>query len=220
MMRILKSVIVVALVIIAVVFGLRLLSSEDSWICQEGVWQQHGHPKAPMPTTPCGTTATPTVTPTVSDSNALNYSNSQMGFSANLPKDVEIEKSPNGTITITKLGPTQKFKGVIYDGYSINIYRGSLGNNKDMNSLITADIEQKNAQLSPNFKVSRQPSAYLQGQSQGSYYFAEENSQLAMYYYLFQKDNRYLLVSISYNDPGNKDFIGEIFSIVSSITML
>lgn len=30
-----------------------LRGNEDSWICQHGVWVQHGHPKATIPTIPC-----------------------------------------------------------------------------------------------------------------------------------------------------------------------
>lgn len=33
--------------------GLRLLSPEDDWICQDGQWVKHGQPEIPMPTTPC-----------------------------------------------------------------------------------------------------------------------------------------------------------------------
>ncbi len=35
-------------------FGLLLLrGSEDTWICTEGVWVMHGHPRAGKPTVPC-----------------------------------------------------------------------------------------------------------------------------------------------------------------------
>ncbi len=42
--------IVLLLVIVA---GLRLLSGEDSWMCQGGQWVEHGQPSASMPTTAC-----------------------------------------------------------------------------------------------------------------------------------------------------------------------
>lgn len=36
------------------IFGLRLLSGEDNWICQNNEWVKHGNPSAPQPTEPCG----------------------------------------------------------------------------------------------------------------------------------------------------------------------
>ncbi|MFA5967121.1 MAG: DUF2178 domain-containing protein [Patescibacteria group bacterium] len=33
--------------------GIRLFSGEDSWICSNGEWVEHGHPSAAMPTTLC-----------------------------------------------------------------------------------------------------------------------------------------------------------------------
>lgn len=36
-----------------IVFGLRMFSGEDDWICSNGKWVQHGHPRAPMPAGEC-----------------------------------------------------------------------------------------------------------------------------------------------------------------------
>lgn len=35
------------------VFGLRLFSGEDDWICQGGQWVRHGQPSFPAPSVPC-----------------------------------------------------------------------------------------------------------------------------------------------------------------------
>lgn len=42
-------------VIILAIFlgGLRFLSGEDSWLCENGQWLKHGQPNSPMPNTPC-----------------------------------------------------------------------------------------------------------------------------------------------------------------------
>lgn len=47
---------IVAVVVVAglAIFGLRLLSGEDNWICRNGEWVKHGNPSAPHPTEPCG----------------------------------------------------------------------------------------------------------------------------------------------------------------------
>lgn len=34
-------------------FGLRLLSGEDDWLCQNGEWVRHGQPSFPAPTVEC-----------------------------------------------------------------------------------------------------------------------------------------------------------------------
>jgi uncharacterized membrane protein len=39
--------------LIMIVFGMRLLSGEDDWICQDGQWIKHGQPDFPMPTVMC-----------------------------------------------------------------------------------------------------------------------------------------------------------------------
>jgi hypothetical protein len=44
---------VVLITILAVVFGIRFLSGEDNWICENGQWTRHGNPNSLMPTTSC-----------------------------------------------------------------------------------------------------------------------------------------------------------------------
>ncbi|MFZ5391897.1 MAG: DUF2178 domain-containing protein [Patescibacteria group bacterium] len=41
------------LLLMIIVFGLRLLSGEDDWICQNGQWVKHGQPDWPAPTIDC-----------------------------------------------------------------------------------------------------------------------------------------------------------------------
>lgn len=41
------------IMVVVAVGGLRLLSPEDDWVCDNGEWVQHGHPEIPMPSTPC-----------------------------------------------------------------------------------------------------------------------------------------------------------------------
>ncbi|MFA5009770.1 MAG: DUF2178 domain-containing protein [Patescibacteria group bacterium] len=43
----------VVLLIIVAIMGLRFFSGEDTWMCQNGQWVEHGHPSASMPTTNC-----------------------------------------------------------------------------------------------------------------------------------------------------------------------
>ncbi|MFA6389746.1 MAG: hypothetical protein WCW77_04160, partial [Patescibacteria group bacterium] len=42
------------LILIFTVAGLRLFSGEDGWICVNGQWVEHGHPRSPMPDSVCG----------------------------------------------------------------------------------------------------------------------------------------------------------------------
>jgi hypothetical protein len=47
-------VIIIVIVAIGVFFALaRILTGEDAWLCVNGVWQKHGQPSSPMPTSGC-----------------------------------------------------------------------------------------------------------------------------------------------------------------------
>lgn len=49
-----KKIIITAIVaIVLIIVGFRLLSPEDSWVCNEGRWVKHGEPSEPMPTKSC-----------------------------------------------------------------------------------------------------------------------------------------------------------------------
>jgi uncharacterized membrane protein len=41
------------MILLFTVFGLRLFSGEDDWMCQDGQWIKHGQPSVPMPTKKC-----------------------------------------------------------------------------------------------------------------------------------------------------------------------
>ena len=43
----------ILIVMIVTLFGVRLFSGEDNWICQNGSWQKHGQPNFPAPSTEC-----------------------------------------------------------------------------------------------------------------------------------------------------------------------
>ena len=47
---------IILVIIIAAMFAagtLRLFSGEDTWICENGAWTQHGNPDSPMPSDTC-----------------------------------------------------------------------------------------------------------------------------------------------------------------------
>lgn len=51
--RIAYLVFVLILFALLAVFGLRLFSGEDNWICRDGQWIRHGHPSFPSPAVQC-----------------------------------------------------------------------------------------------------------------------------------------------------------------------
>ncbi|MFA5358646.1 MAG: DUF2178 domain-containing protein [Patescibacteria group bacterium] len=51
--RYVLSVVIVVVLFCLLVFGLRLFSGEDNWICQGGQWLQHGQPDFPAPAESC-----------------------------------------------------------------------------------------------------------------------------------------------------------------------
>lgn len=217
-MNFIKTVAVVVLIAVAVFFGLRLLSPEDSWICKDGSWQQHGKPSSPMPSTPCEKeprSASKDTSLTTQDSNKSEYNNSEMGFKVMLPLDIKTSKNLDGTISLSMWGPTQKTATELFDGFSININQGSLGANKDLKSLIEADIVQKKEQLAPDFKITKNIV-----ETKGGYSFqTQEQFGLVDYVYLSQSGDKFLLISIIQRDPGNQGFDKIISNIISGITM-
>jgi len=51
--KILLIIIIAVIVLGIIILGLRFLTDEDTWLCQNGQWVMHGQPNAPMPTTLC-----------------------------------------------------------------------------------------------------------------------------------------------------------------------
>lgn len=53
-----KKISIIIAVVLAAIVGFfiiaRLSSPEDTWLCTNGEWVQHGHPSAAMPTSGCG----------------------------------------------------------------------------------------------------------------------------------------------------------------------
>lgn len=48
-----KKIILIIAIIILIIIGIKLLSNEDDWICQNGQWVKHGNPKSAMPISFC-----------------------------------------------------------------------------------------------------------------------------------------------------------------------
>jgi len=217
-MGVIKNVLVIILICVAIFFGIRLLTPEDNWVCKGGIWQQHGKPSTPMPNTPCkkeSDSIIPTSTPSLKDSKQNEYKNIKMGFGVSLPVDFETSENIDGTVSFTKWGPTQKAATELFDGISINIDQGTLGQNKDLKSLIEADIVQKKEQLSPDFKIIKN----IVQTDNGYYYQSQEMFGNVEYYYLSQSDNKFLLISVIQKDPGNLGFDKIVTEIISDIKM-
>lgn len=66
---------VILIIIFIIILGVRFLSGEDDWICENGQWIKHGNPSALMPTTGCGN----------NQEGSIEYNNTQYGFSFFLP---------------------------------------------------------------------------------------------------------------------------------------
>ncbi|MDR3643095.1 MAG: hypothetical protein P4L74_05740 [Candidatus Doudnabacteria bacterium] len=47
-------ILVLIIVVIGTLFIAKIISPEDTWLCQNGQWIKHGNPSAPMPETGCG----------------------------------------------------------------------------------------------------------------------------------------------------------------------
>ena len=49
-----KKLLFISFILLSVLFLLRLLTPEDTWLCQKGEWVKHGNPSGPTPTAGCG----------------------------------------------------------------------------------------------------------------------------------------------------------------------
>ncbi|MBI5071904.1 GerMN domain-containing protein [Candidatus Falkowbacteria bacterium] len=52
-----KTILIILTIVVAlglVIFGIRLWSGEDNWICDDGKWIKHGNPSAAKPNEGCG----------------------------------------------------------------------------------------------------------------------------------------------------------------------
>lgn len=213
-----KTILVVALIIAAVVFGIRLFTPEDSWVCENGAWQKHGNPSSPMPTAVCESSQTPSpsASPSLEKKTQSSYFNTEMSFSLTYPQGAEVKDNLDGTVSVIKWGPTQKTQTEMFDGYSINIDQGTMGVNKNLQSLIEADIEQKKQQLGSDFKITKSVSSYSQN---GFSYQAQDAFGEVTYIYLPQTSQKFLLLTVIVKDPGSHGFSQEVEGILSGITM-
>ena len=217
-MSLFKSIIVIALISISIFFGFRTLRSQNSWICENGTWKQHGKPSSPVPVSPCvepTNTIIPTITSIMESSNQNEYNNPKMGFRVTLSSDVQSMENMDGTVSFLRWGPTQKTATELFDGFSINIQQMNIGKNENLKSLIEADIEQKKEQLSPDYKLLRTPSE-IKG---GYFYQSEEVFGPVDYYYLNQPEGNFLLISVIVRDPEESGFKKQVLDIITGITM-
>lgn len=216
-MNLIKTLVIIVLITAGVFVGLRLLSPEDNWICVDGAWTQHGKPSSPMPITPCDIPKTsPNESSTKDNSTLKEYKNTQLGFSVKLPSDIDTAENIDGSVSFTKWGPTQKTATELYDGISINIVQGIIGLNKDLKSVIEADIEQKKQQLFPDFSILKNITQI----NNGYYLKSSEMFGEVEYYYLSQSDEKFLLISVIQRDPGNLGFEKIVSDTISSIIMI
>ncbi|MFA5022404.1 MAG: DUF2178 domain-containing protein [Patescibacteria group bacterium] len=51
--KVIYTILIILVFVAVVIFGIRLFSGEDDWLCQNGQWVQHGHPDFPQPTREC-----------------------------------------------------------------------------------------------------------------------------------------------------------------------
>ena len=107
------TIILLAIIIIGgVVLGLRLISGEDNWICDNGKWVKHGNPNSPMPTEPCKKTAVSTGEPIKPTENPARQDplDQKLGYGCGGPGSFKAETTgePSAIWTIKKDGTETK----------------------------------------------------------------------------------------------------------------
>lgn len=213
--------------LIGVIAGFRFIFPEDSWICRNNQWIQHGHPSSAKPTSGCELVLTPTISisPSLSPgskltpaANLMDYKNTKIGFSLVYPKDISLNSHQDGSVTLIKNGPSQKTNAAFVDGISINIVVVSNGAKKNLLTLAQADLVQKETELSPDFAVVQQPSPFSDWYKIGAFaYKTREPFGEMTYYYLPINTRQFLLINTRTPDPKNLGFASVASAIVESV---
>lgn len=210
----------ILIVLLSIVIGFRFLFPEDAWICSNNQWIRHGNPSTPKPLTGCGEVVVSTSIPSPSPSPVplRSYDNKKMGFSLMYPIDLILKNNSDGSVSFIKDGATQKQNTDFNDGININIVQGNLGVNKDLYSLVHADMIQKEAQLTPDFTVLEEIAPYDLWYKPGAFaYKTREPFGEVSYFYLPATGKKFLLVTVKTPDPKKQGFATTAASIVQSI---
>lgn len=158
--------------------------------------------EAPSPTEEAA--ATPTA-------NLLTYSHPNPKYAFNYSSDLEFQSMADGSVVLTKWGPTQKQGTEFYDGISLNFKAGQL-NGQTLKDF----VDQKAAELGGVFETSSVTEATL-GSFPG-YQFHVKGYVEGDYYYLDLGTNSYLEVINATKDPTSAGFAATVMQVLGSLT--
>ncbi len=144
------------------------------------------------------------VSPTVAGANNSTNSvtgwqifvNNYYGYKIKHPTAVDIKNKKSGNISLVK-------------GKSINILitQDVLLENDTLNTAIEKNIETKKVEMKDKFILTNTISPIALGQDTAQTYSSEENGQKLSYYYVPQKDKKYLLITNLSPHDGGADFL-------------
>lgn len=181
---------------------------------------QSSEDQAPTPTeipiTPTPTevlsSPTPTATSSAIPEDWETYSSTETGFSLSHPPDMEISTNQDGSISFSKLGPTQTEGTELFDGISLNIESGDLSENS-----FSTFVENRHeeAQDSPVSEIGELTEGTLDGKT--TYQYIETGLGVFTHIYIPFEENSYVHVSLLVEDPSGQGFEETAEKIISSI---
>lgn len=124
------------------------------------------------------------------------FTNNYYGYKIKHPADVNIKNRTNGDVSFQKT-----------NSVNILISQDVLSEKDTVNTIIESAIDKKKADLKDKFTLLTSISPVALSSSTAQTYTSSENDENITYYYIPQKDKKYLLVSNYSPNNGSADYL-------------
>lgn len=161
----------------------------------------------------------PSTTPTIKNSpipspiidERLIYENKEKGFSIKYPKEVDLQKNEDGSVSFGIWGPSQKKDTEFYDGLSIGVTVYPL-NGKTLDQIVSDNI--KASEEVWGIKIDPAEPITINGNTGLTYH--PENHE---YYYFLLKDDQYLELTDLSADPTGQGYLDIAKQILNTLSI-
>jgi hypothetical protein len=124
------------------------------------------------------------------------FVNNYFKYKIKHPSDIKIVNKLNGDVSLQK----SRF-------INLNITQGVLAENETINTTVEKLIDSKKNELKDNFKLINNISPIALSSSTALTYTSEENKENITYYFVPQKDNKYLMITNLSPDDGSENYL-------------
>lgn len=124
------------------------------------------------------------------------FVNNYYGYKIKHPSELSIKNQRNGDVSL-----------VIEKSVNIFITQDTLSENETINTIIEKNIDKKKAELGEKFRLIYPISPIALGLETAQTYTSEENGQRTTYYYVPQKNGKFLLITNYSPSDGETDYL-------------